>query len=46
MSYLNIYLLGVRSGSITDKIYKVRDELLNRAIGELSSAVLRVKLRY
>ena len=29
-----------RSGSITDTIYRVRDELLNRGIGELGSTVL------
>ena len=33
-------LLGAWSGSITDAIYRVRDELLNGGIGELSSAIL------
>ena len=33
-------LLGARSGSIIDRIYKVRDKLLNRGISELSSAIL------
>jgi len=32
--------LGARLGSIVDAIYRVRDKLLNRGIGELSSAVL------
>ena len=37
-------VLGVQLGSIIDRIYKVRDELLNKGIGELSSAVLGVKV--
>jgi hypothetical protein len=32
--------LGEQLGSITDVICRVRDKLLNRGIGELSSAVL------
>ena len=46
MSYLDIYLLGVRSGSITDKIYRVGDELLNKSISKLSSTILGVELQY
>jgi len=32
--------LGAWLGSIIDTIYRVRDKLLNRGIGELSSAIL------
>jgi len=35
-----VEILGARSGSIADAICRVRDELLNRGIGELSSAIL------
>ena len=37
-------VLGAQSGSIVDGIYRVRDELLNGGIGELSSAVLGVEV--
>ena len=40
MSYLDRRLLGAQLDSIIDIIYRVRDKLLNRGIGELSSAVL------
>ena len=40
MSYLDRRLLGEQLGSIIDTIYRVRDKLLNRSIGELSSAIL------
>ena len=43
MSCLDIYPSRVQLGSIIDKIYRVRDGLLNRGIGKLSSTVLRVK---
>ena len=46
MSCLDIYPLGVQSGSITDGIYRVGDKLLNKGIGELSSAVLKVKVQH
>ena len=45
MSYLNRRLLGARSGFIIDIIYRVRDKLLNRGIGELSSAILGGDIR-
>jgi hypothetical protein len=38
-------VLGARSGSIADAICRVRDKLLNRGIGELSSAVLGGDIR-
>jgi hypothetical protein len=37
--------LGARLGSIADIIYRVRDELLNGGIGELSSAILGGDIR-
>ena len=39
-------VLGARSGSIMDGIYRVEDELLNRGISKLSSAVLGVKVQH
>ena len=39
-------VLKAQSGSIVDGIYRVRNKLLNGGIGELSSAVLRVKVQY
>ena len=39
-----VRVLGARSGSIVDGIYRVGDELSNGGIGELSSAVLGVKV--
>ena len=39
-----IGVLGVRSGSIINGIYRVGDKLLNRGIGELSSAILGVEV--
>ena len=41
MSCLDRYPLGGWLGSITDIIYKVRDELLNGGISKVSSAVLK-----
>ena len=37
-------VLGARSGSIMDGIYKIGDELLNSGISELSSAILGVEV--
>jgi hypothetical protein len=37
--------LGARLGSIAGGIYRVGDELSNRGIGELSSAILGVEVR-
>jgi hypothetical protein len=38
-------VLGGRSGSIANAIYRVGDELLNGGIGELRGAVLGVEVR-
>ena len=40
MFYLDKYLLGGQLSSITNIIYRVRDELLNEGIGKVSSAIL------
>jgi hypothetical protein len=37
--------LGAQLGSIADIVYRVRGKLLNRSIGELSSAVLGGDIR-
>ena len=39
-----IGVLGAQSGSIVDRIYRVKDKLLNRGISEPSSAILGVKV--
>ena len=41
-----IGVLEAQSGSIMDRIYRVGDELLNKCISELSSAVLGVKVQH
>ena len=38
-------VLGARSGSIANIIYRVGDELSNGGIGELRSAILGVEVR-
>ena len=38
--------IGARSGSIVNGIYRVEDEFSNGGIGELSSTILGIKVRY